>query len=311
MGQLQPVHGSLPPLIVGTAPLATAFWGNDESTAIETVVSAVAAGFRWFDTAPLYGAGEAEARLGAALRRLGPDAAEVRIATKVGRSILGSGEVVFDFRRVAIREQLRASLDRMGIERVAIAHVHDPEDHLDAAIGDALPVLAELREEGFVGAVSVGTNVPSTVVRFAATGLIDVAMLAGRLTLLDRSALADALPACRSAGIPLIAAAPFNSGVLAAPVEGRWFDYSPASSELLAAAQAMRAACDAFDVALIAAALQYPLRHDGVAAVVAGMARPTEVSLNAAARDAVIPDALWTELDRIAGGLVPPEEARP
>ncbi|MFT3851651.1 MAG: aldo/keto reductase [Ilumatobacteraceae bacterium] len=282
----------------GTAPLATQFWGNERDRAVDAVLRAIDAGITWFDTAPLYGAGEAEERLGAALAQR--PGASVGVASKVGRTLGADGSVDFDFSAPAIRDQLTTSLRRLGRERVEVAHVHDPEDHLDQAVGEALPALVALRDEGLVGAVSVGTNVPATAARFAGTGLVDVVMLAGRITLLDRSGVVGALDACRAAGVPLIAAAPFNSGVLARLGGESWFDYAPATPDVLARAGAMAAACARAGVELRAAALQHPLRFDGVLGVVAGMANVAEVDDDLALRSAPIPDELWAELDDLA-----------
>ena len=158
-----------PRLALGAAPLATAWWGNTEDRAVATVVAALDAGIRWLDVAPLYGAGEAEARLGAGLAERRSVADEVTVATKVGRTLdpAALGGVRFDFEPAQLRRQLEASLGRLGLDRVDVVHLHDPEDHLDAALGVAVDALCELRAEGLTSAVSVGTNVPAT----AATSL--------------------------------------------------------------------------------------------------------------------------------------------
>ena len=178
-------------------------------------------------------------------------------------------------------------------------HVHDPDDHLDVALDECFPALADLRAEGMVGAVSVGTMVCATALRVLAEAGPDLVMIANRLTLLDRSALDELAPACAAAGVPLVAAAPFNSGLLARPVPGSWFDYAPADPTLLRRAQAMDARCDDAGVSLRAAALQYPLRHDPVVAVVAGMASAAEVAENVELVAAPIPADLWTALEAI------------
>jgi len=289
-------------LALGTAPLATAWWGNTEDGAVATVVAAVDAGIRWFDTAPLYGAGEAEARLGAGLAERPSAAHEVTVATKVGRTLdaAAPGGVRFDFAPDELRRQLESSLGRLGLDRVDVVHLHDPEDHLDAALGAAVDALCELRAEGLTAAVSVGTNVPATAAAFAARDGVDLVMLAGRITLLDHSGVDIALPAAAASGRPLLAAAPFNSGLLARPVDGAWFDYQPARDALVRRAAALAAACDAAGVELRAAALQHPYRHAGVAGVVAGMASADEVAANVAAMAALVPPSLWSTLDRLS-----------
>jgi D-threo-aldose 1-dehydrogenase len=287
---------------LGTAPLATAWWGNTEDRAVATVVAALDAGIRWLDTAPLYGAGEAETRLGAGLAERRSVAHEVTVATKVGRTLdpAAPGGVRFDFEPAELRRQLESSLGRLGLDRVDVIHLHDPEDHLDAALGAAVDAVCELRAEGLTAAVSVGTNVPATAAAFAARDGIDLIMLAGRVTLLDHSGIDIALPAAAASGRPFLAAAPFNSGLLARPVDGAWFDYQPAHGALVNRAAAIATACDAAGVDLRAAALQHPYRHAGVDGVVAGMASPEEVVANVDAMAARVPPSLWSTLDQLS-----------
>jgi D-threo-aldose 1-dehydrogenase len=289
-------------LAFGTAPLATGWWGNVEERALDSVVAALDAGIRWFDTAPLYGSGEAEVRLGAGLAERRSLRADVTVATKVGRTLDpgAPGGVRFDFTPAELRRQLESSLERLGLDRVDVVHLHDPEDHMDEALGTALDALCELRDEGLTAALSVGTNVAATAAAFAAHDGVDLVMLAGRITLLDHRGVDIALPAATAAGVPLLAAAPFNSGLLARPVEGSWFDYQPAHGELAHKAAALADACERAGIDLRTAALQYPFRHPGVAAVVAGMASREEVAANIDAMSAPVPTTLWSVLDDIA-----------
>lgn len=285
-------------LALGTAPLATGFWGNTAERAVDTVLAAIDAGVGLFDTAPLYGSGEAEQRLGAALA-LRSSAPRV-LTTKVGNTVVGTGDdrtTGRDLSADGVRRQLAASLERLGVERVDIVHVHDPEDGIDQAIDETIPALVELRRAGVIGAVSVGTNVVATALTFVDRCDVDIVMVAGRLTLLDRSATVELLPALAARGISMLAAGVFNSGVLARPVEGAWFDYSPAAPEVVQRAQLMEAICRDAGVALQAAALQYPLRFGPVGAVVVGMASPQEVADNVAHLAAEISDEVWDALD--------------
>lgn len=284
-------------LALGTAPLASAFWGNTRDTGIATAVAAIDAGIEWFDTAPLYGLGESEERLGAALAER-PEA-DVRVATKAGRSLLAEGDVVFDFSRDATLRQVEASLDRLGRDRIDVVHVHDPEDHMDQAIDECAAALADLREQGAISAVSVGTNHASTALTFVERAPVDLVMVAGQLTLLVRTALDALLPVCRERGVPVLAAGVFNSGVLASPVEGAWFDYAPAPPEVLDRARRMDAVCREAGIDLRTAAMRFPMRFDGVAAVVVGMADPDEVAANVAAWTTPIDDSVWAALDAI------------
>jgi len=285
-------------LALGTAPLATGFWGNTAERAVDTVLAAIDAGVGLFDTAPLYGSGEAEQRLGAALA-LRSSAPRV-LTTKVGNTVVGTGDdrtIGRDLSADGVRRQLAASIERLGVERVDIVHVHDPEDGIDQAIDETIPALVELRRAGVIGAVSVGTNVVATALTFVDRCDVDIVMVAGRLTLLDRSATVELLPALAARGISMLAAGVFNSGVLARPVEGAWFDYSPAAPEVVQRAQLMEAICRDAGVALQAAALQYPLRFGPVGAVVVGMASPQEVADNVAHLAAEISDEVWDALD--------------
>lgn len=285
-------------LALGTAPLASSFWGNTHERAVATALAAIDAGIGWFDTAPLYGLGESESRLGEALAARA--AADAVVATKVGRSLVGAGEerdAVFEFSREATLRQLDASLTRLGRERIDVVHVHDPEEHLDQAIDECAATLAGLRDEGVISAVSVGTNHAATALAFVERAGVDLVMVAGQLTLLDRAVLDDLLPACRRAGVPLLAAGVFNSGVLARPAEGSWFHYAPVPDDVLDRVRRLDATCREAGVALASAAIQFPLRFEGVAAVVVGMASPAEVEANLAGLAEPIDDAVWSALD--------------
>ncbi|HEX4980366.1 MAG TPA: aldo/keto reductase, partial [Ilumatobacteraceae bacterium] len=269
---------------LGTAPLATIFWGNDEARGVATAARAVERGIRLFDSAPLYGLGESETRLGRALATVARD--DVVVATKAGRSLVslpgGDMDAVFDFSRDATLRQLETSLERLGLDRIDIVHIHDPEDHLAEAIDGTYAALDRLRHEGVIGAVSLGTNVVATASFFLRNADLDTVMVAGRLTLLDQSAAVDLVPECRRAGVAYLAAGVFNSGVLAEPRPGSWFDYAPASSELLERAAAIRAVCESHGVSMRTAALHYPLTVEGVTALIVGMRSPTEVDDNLA-----------------------------
>jgi D-threo-aldose 1-dehydrogenase len=285
---------------LGTAPLASIFWGNDETRGVATAARAVERGIRLFDSAPLYGLGESETRLGRALAGIGRD--DVVVATKAGRSLVpstdpgGDMQAVFDFSRDATLRSLESSLHRLGLDRIDIVHIHDPEDHLSEAVAGTYAALDQLRTEGAVRAVSLGTNVVDTARFFLRNADLDCVMAAGRLTLLDQSAGDDLVPECRHAGVAYLAAGVFNSGVLAEPQPGAWFDYAPVSADLLERAGAIRAVCESHGVSLRTAAVHYPLTVDGVTAVVVGMSSPAEVDDNVSSLQAPVPPALWADL---------------
>ncbi len=202
---------------------------------------------------------------------------------------------MFDFSGDATLRQLESSLERLGLDRIDIVHIHDPEDHLAQAIDGTYTALDRLRTDGVVRAVSLGTNVVETARFFLRNADLDCMMVAGRLTLLDHSA-ADVVAECRRAGVAYLAAGVFNSGVLADPQPGAWFDYAPASDDVLERVAATRAICESHGVSLRTAALRYPLMVDGVTAVIVGMSSPTEVDDNIADLQSAIPPTLWTDL---------------
>jgi D-threo-aldose 1-dehydrogenase len=285
---------------LGTAPIAGLYQAVDDETAQAVVERAWALGLRYFDTAPLYGAGLAERRLGAALH--GKPRDEFAVSTKVGR-LLRPGESVwhgapelvdyFDFSRDAALRSLEESLERLGLDRVDIALVHDPDDHVDQALAGSFRALQRLRDEGVVRAIGVGANHTEVLCRFAREADPDCFLVAGRYTALDRSAAAELLPLCEEHGIAVIAGGVFNSGVLAG---GDTFDYEPAPPEVVAHVERLRETCARHGVALPAAAVQFPVRHPAVAAVLMGCSTPEEVADDVRLANLEVPDALWEEL---------------
>lgn len=283
---------------LGTAPLGGLFSTVGEHEATATVERAWELGVRRFDTAPLYGSGLAETRLGRALQ--GRPREQFVVSTKVGRLLRpGSPDPifhgaprlrpVFDFSADGVRRSLEESLERLGLERVDVALIHDPEAHMRQAL-DAVGSL-ELTPVG------LGTNEVSTALTFVREAPIGTLMLAGRYTLLDRSAELELLPLCAERGVTVLAAGVFNSGIL---VGGTTFDYRPASTETRARVSALAECCSRYGVPLQAAALQFPLRHPSIAHVVVGARSPAEVEQNLAWLERVIPEELWE--DKVIAG---------
>jgi D-threo-aldose 1-dehydrogenase len=297
---------------LGGAPLGNLFTAIDDDRARATVDAAWEAGLRLFDTAPHYGLGLSERRLGAALADRPRE--EYLLSTKVGRLLVphdaprgsdleaGGFDVPDtltrqrDYSRDGVLRSLEESLTRLGLDRVDIVLVHDAEDHLDQALREALPALCELRDQGVVGAVGAGMNLVEPLERFAGEGA-DVVMVAGRWTLLDRSA-AGLLDRCAERGVAVLVAGPFNSGILAQPTPpaAGTFDYAPASGDLLRRARAMADRCRELGTTLPAAALQFALRHPAVTHVVAGLRSPEEVAQAAARIGEPLPDGLWEQV---------------
>lgn len=281
----------------GTAPLASVFWNNDEITAVGAVERALASGMQFFDTAPFYGLGACETRLGQALSNYGGD---VVIATKAGRlletGVDGELDARVTFAYDDTMRSLEASLERLGRDRVNIVHVHDPDDHLEEALAGTHRALVEMRDQGVIDAVSVGTNSVETARFFLERGDIDSMLVAGRYTLLDQEA-ADLISACAEKRVAYLAAGVFNSGILARPIAGSWFDYAPASPEVLERTHGIQAICDRHGVPLRTAALRFSLRNPDVTSLVIGMGAEGEVDENLRALNEPIPVELWDELD--------------
>ncbi|WP_049576020.1 aldo/keto reductase [Nonomuraea sp. SBT364] len=298
----------LPRLGFGAAPIGGLYESVTEEQARATVDAAWDSGVRLFDTAPHYGLGLSERRLGAALAgRTG-----YVLSTKVGRLLVPSGrggrddegfdvpagyERRWDFSRDGVLRSLDDSLTRLGLPYVDIALIHDPDDHLEQALAEAYPALAELRAQGVVKAIGVGMNQWQAPLRFVRETDVDVVMLAGRYTLLDRSGL-PLLEECEARGTRVLAAGVFNSGLLATHTPSGTFDYQPAPAALVDRASRMARVCEAHGVTLPQAAMAFPLRHPAVAAVVLGARSPQEVRANAAQWRRPVPEALWADLQR-------------
>jgi D-threo-aldose 1-dehydrogenase len=303
------VKVDLPRLSLGSAPLGGLFAHVGDDTAIATIHEALAAGVTYVDTAPLYGYGASERRVGAALRQLpaGMSRDSVVVSTKVGRLLdddapRGAGDAFvegsrgsahFDFSRDGVRRSLDESLERLGLDRVDIALVHDPDNHMEQAINEAVPALVELRDEGVVRAIGAGMNVAAPLERFVRETDIDCILVAGRYTLLDRSAAVSLLPACEEHDVAVVAGGIFNSGILAS---GTTYDYLPAPPHVVERVDELRAACDEYDVPLAAAALQFVLRHPSITTALMGARTPAEVTDNVALAARPIPDELWAAL---------------
>ncbi|WP_309128139.1 aldo/keto reductase [Microbacterium sp.] len=301
---LTPVAGLRVGVGLGCAPIGNLFSPVADSDAVETVEAALENGVRYFDTAPLYGSGESERKLGLALRGIPRD--EVAIATKVGRRLVdGDGRAVAgaasgassvaDLSRDGVWRSLDGSLARLGTDRIDVLHLHDPLD-VDAGLSGAMTAMVELRDQGVVRALGVGLGRLAPLERFTAEAPLDVIMEAGRLTLLDRTAEERLMALAASRGIDVIAAGVFNSGILADPDGAPYFEYAPADAELLDRARRLQELCTRHGVALADAAVVFPLRR-GADAVVIGARTPAEVDLFAAGLDAEIPEALWAALE--------------
>ena len=295
--------GTLSRLGLGTAPLAGLFGTVSAGEANAVVDRAWELGVRFFDTAPSYGSGLAERRVGGALRSR--PRTEFVISTKVGRllrpgrpdpAFVGAPQLapVFDFSYDGAVRSLEESLERMGLDRVDIALIHDPDDHYQAAIAGAYVALERLRSEGVVDAIGVGMNQTKLLARFARETDIDCLLVAGRYTLLDRSAADELLPLCHARGIAVIAAGVFNSGILA---NGDTYDYRPAPASIRARVEELRRACERHATPLAAAAIQFPVRHPAITTVLVGCRSTAEITEDSSLLGCNIPAELWSELE--------------
>ncbi|MFI6335836.1 aldo/keto reductase [Streptomyces sp. NPDC050535] len=298
-------------LSFGAAGIGNLFTAVSDEQAREAVDAAWAGGIRYFDTAPHYGIGLSERRLGAALRDR--PRAEYSVSTKAGRrlepadpaagddlddgfAVPATHRRVWDFSADGIRRSLDASLERLGLDRVDTVYLHDPDDHAEQAFREGYPALEKLRAEGVVGAIGAGMNQTEMLTRFLRDTDVDVVLCAGRYTLLDHRALTDLLPAARERGRSVVIGGAFNSGLLADPKPGATYDYATAPPGLLKRALRLRAIAERHGTTLRAAALAFPAAHPAVASVLVGARSSHEV------RDCVeqfatpVPAAFWQEL---------------
>jgi len=307
---------------LGGAPLAGLYQGVSNEQAGRVINTYLGHGLGFFDTAPLYGSGVSETRLGAVLsaRVRGDDNGRDAfvLATKAGRLLVPdpardqdvwSDDLppvgpVFDYSYDGTLRSLEESLGRLGLDRVDILHIHDPDNHYDEAMKGSYRALVRMRDEGVIRAVGVGMNQAKMLARFAREGDFDCFLCAGRYTLVDHTALKRLLPLCEERKISLIIGGPYNSGILAqGAVEGAKFDYRKAPPGILERVRRVEAVCGRHGTPLKAAALQFPLAHPAVAAVIPGARSPAEVNENVKMFEFEIPADFWTELR--AEGLIP------
>jgi D-threo-aldose 1-dehydrogenase len=298
----------------GSANVGNLYRAITDDEAWRILETAWDSGVRYFDTAPHYGLGLSERRLGAFLATKPRE--EFVLSTKVGRLLrpnpAGAGrldeehdfavsadlERVWDVTADGLRRSLEESLDRLGLGAVDVLYLHDPERFdLRRGIDEGLPALAKLRDEGLVRAVGVGSMSTEALLASVRSGVPDLLMVAGRLTLADQEVAAEVLPECRARDVGVVAAAVFNSGLLAsAPSAESRFDYRPVPPELLARTRRIAELCEEHGVPLRVAALHYPFQEPTVRCVVVGAGTPEQVRRNAEALAAEVPDDLWRRL---------------
>ncbi|WP_078900502.1 aldo/keto reductase [Streptomyces sp. SBT349] len=304
----------------GAAQLGNLYRETSDADAAGAVDAAWDAGVRYFDTAPHYGLGLSERRLGPVLA--GRPRAEFTVSTKVGRLLVPSQGTarrtddggfavpadqrrVWDFSRDGVLRSLEGSLERLGLDRVDIVYLHDPDDHGEQAATSGVDTLVELREQGVVGAIGAGMNQSAMLAELVERCDLDLVMLAGRYTLLDQRARADLLPLAEERGVGVVAAGVYNSGLLSRdrPAPDATYDYRPAPAALVARAHALADRCERHGATLPTAAVAHPLRHPAVVSVVLGARDARQSAANADRYRARPPEELWADLAR--DGLVP------
>ena len=302
-------------LALGTAPLGGLFTAVSDEQGQATVLAALDSGINFIDTAPLYGHGNAERMIGSVLSKTNK---EYVISTKVGRVLKKfapeeiAGKVdglaafigvdptifpVFDFSRDGILRSIQESLERLNISSIDIALIHDADDRIDEAIKNSYPVLDELRSQGVIKGIGVGMNICSYATKAVKEMDLDVILIAGRYSLLDKSAQEVLFKECLKKQTGVMVGGVYNSGVLANPTPESTYNYVPVTPEILSKVKQIQALLLDFDISLTAAAIQFPLRHPAVTCVLTGSRSVTELNANIKDFDQTIPDAAWKALE--------------
>lgn len=304
----------LPRLGFGAAQLGNLYRVTTDAEARGAVEAAWDGGIRMFDTAPHYGIGTSERRLGALLQGRPRD--EYLLSTKVGRLLRpgpGDGDDMdngfavpddavreWDMSERGIRASHEASLERLGLDRIDILYLHDPEEGpTEQAFEEALPTLVAMREEGLVRAIGVGSKDSAVLTRAVRTGLLDVVMVSGRYTLLEQPAATDLLPACLEHDVAVVAVSVFNSGILAhpEPPDDATYEYGKAPVAMLERAREFAAIVRDHGVELPDLAIQFPLRHPAIRSVVLGMRTAAQVRSNIERMSTPVPPEVWEQID--------------
>jgi D-threo-aldose 1-dehydrogenase len=315
---------SLSELGFGGAQIGNLYSASSDSEAADAVRAAWDAGIRYFDTAPHYGLGLSEVRLGKALS--GYARQDFTVSTKVGRllrptngggdhldpegfAVPATHQRVRDYTRDGVLRSIEESLGRLGLDRIDLVLIHDPDDHAREALEEAAPTLSQLRSEGVISGYGAGMNQSAMLTRFVRETDVDVVMLAGRYTLLDQSAARDLLPAALDRGVGVINAGVFNSGLLSTPrpQPGDHYQYASAPADVVARATKMAEVCERYGVDLPTAATAFAGRHPAIVSLVVGLRSAQQVRDLVARWDREVPPLLWAALSDCS--LLPAEFA--
>lgn len=298
---------------LGAAQFGNLYRETTDEQAAGAIEAAWDAGIRYFDTAPHYGLGLSEKRLGKLLANYPRD--EYVVSSKVGRLLVPSPENAgrlddqgfavpaafrreWDFSRDGILRSIEGTLNRTGLDRLDIVYLHDPDDHLNQALGEGIETLIELRDQGVLRAVGAGMNQSAALSTLIGAADVDIVMLAGRYTLLDQDAANELLPLAAERGVSVVIAGVYNSGILSSsrPSAGARYDYEDAPAALVNRANAIADVCDRFGVTLPEAAIAFPLLNQAVTSVVVGVRDADQLASNVERYSSSIPAALWSEL---------------
>jgi D-threo-aldose 1-dehydrogenase len=324
---------SVPRLGLGTAPLSGSvmgdglYGGTAHDVAVTVMNRAQELGISYVDTAPLYGEGRAEARVGHS-SYASADRDSFVISTKIGRVLnpvpggvtpdddpdgIGQLTAVNSWTRDDVHRSIEESLKRLNLDSVEIIYVHDPDVEAygeEQALNEAFPALIELREQGVIKVIGCGMNEWQMPLKFIRRFDLDLILLAGRYTLLDHSGLAEFLPECVERDVKITIGGPYNSGILARDLSKPvTFNYEQASDDLVDQARKLTQICNAYGVDLKAAALQFVLAHPAVATAVPGAQSIAELEQNIAMVQQEIPAAVWNDMR--AAGLIPDNAPTP
>jgi len=296
-------------LSLGTAPLGGLFKSVSDADGEALLNSALEIGINYFDTAPQYGHGVAEIRVGKVLQST---KLPYVIETKVGRILqkVENAELfpwfpdaprdvmpIFDYSADGIKRSFNESLERMGLDHLDIVLMHDAEEHIKEAIENAFPVLAQYRSQGLIKAVGIGINYVEPALEIMKNTDLDIALIAGRYTLLDQIAHNELFPYALAHNIDITMGGVLNSGVLANPMAGATYNYLPASDEIISRAARIGNFLKERNIPLISAALQFPLRHPAVTSVLTGPRNVKELLSNVDDFNRELPIDIWAELE--------------
>ena len=302
-----PLAFTVPMFGLGTAPLggtdSDAFSVGSDWRATETVLHCLSKGVTFFDTAPLYGSGLSEQRLGAALS--GVPRSQIVVESKVGVVVNHNGTITRSYDRDVVLRSVEESLKRLRLDYLDTCLIHDADTHFRAALEEAYPALVELKSQGVIRGVGAGMNQWDLEAEFARQAEFDCFLLAGRYSLLEQDPVHEFLPLCERKEISVFLGGVFNSGILATgAVRGARYQYAEAPPEIMDKTRKIEVVCARHKITLKSAALQFPLAHPAVKSLVVGMVTPQEIDENLAALSAPIPPDFWGELRAL--GLIDP-----